>query len=86
MAPRQFSFTFFEAYQEKYEQGDVGIALVDFTNILKMFSAEELFGMCEPLLEVYEQESDADYNLISKNISSHLHELYSVLQTLWKRP
>jgi hypothetical protein len=70
------------AYGEKFQNGDVPLAVNDFINVLKMFDHAELLAMCRPLLTLYEGEIEADYLLVSQKILAHVQSLCFELQKM----
>jgi len=73
---------FFASYSRKFEQGSVSLAVNDYVHILKLFDHAELLAMCEPLLALYKDEAEADYKIISREMSAHLRILHLELQKL----
>lgn len=67
---------FFEALPEM----DWGGKGSEFLNLLRSFNPEELAMLCNPLLELYNEEDPDDFTMVQTRLSQHCSRLWQCLQ------
>jgi hypothetical protein len=74
---------FFSALQTMKAEGrlDLGEG-PDLLALLKRFSSEELQSLYSPLMESYREEKPEDFQVVQKNLDSHVATLWKALQGL----
>jgi hypothetical protein len=73
---------FFSALAEKNGLAEMPFSPGQLLKIMRSFAPEDFLTMCQPLLELYRADSEADYQVILQNIEKHLELICGVLQAI----
>jgi hypothetical protein len=72
---------FFGALQTMKAEGSLDLGEApDLLTLLKRFSSEELQNIYSPLMESYREEKPEDFQVVQKNLNSHVATLWKALQ------
>lgn len=77
---------FFSALEEKNSLTEMPFSPVQLLEILRSFSEEDFFSMCQPLLGIYRHEADDDFQVIQNNIKPHLAQVCEALRSIRNIP